>query len=182
MLGLHRCTGFSLVAVSRGSSRCVCVLLIVVSSLVVECGPRGERAQVLWLLGSTAQAQELWNTGFMALACGIFLEQGLNPCLLRCQADSSPLSHQKCPLCPLLNQFFFSLTPFHPLCWLGSNTLFPSIVVPKREHTCVLPKAWYFFSLSKQFKSQLENPLLVSSSTVDMDFSFPYLKLHETAV
>ena len=86
------------------------------------------------------------------------------------------------PPLPSFKSVFFSLTPFHPLCWLGSNTLFPSIVVPKREHTCVLPKAWYFFSLSKQFKSQLENPLLVSSSTVDMDFSFPYLKPHETVV
>ena len=28
-------------------------------------------------------------------ACGIFLDQGLNPCLLLCQVDSLPLSHQE---------------------------------------------------------------------------------------
>ena len=30
-------------------------------------------------------------------ACGIFLDQGSNPCLLRWQADSLPLSHQESP-------------------------------------------------------------------------------------
>ena len=30
-------------------------------------------------------------------ACGIFLDQGSNPCLLHCQADSLPLSHQGSP-------------------------------------------------------------------------------------
>ena len=29
-----------------------------------------------------------------SVACGIFLDQGLNPCLLHWQADSLPLSHQ----------------------------------------------------------------------------------------
>ena len=32
-----------------------------------------------------------------SMACGIFLDQGLNPCLLHWQADSSPLSHQGGP-------------------------------------------------------------------------------------
>ena len=30
-------------------------------------------------------------------ACGIFPDQGLNPCLLHCQADSLPLDHQGSP-------------------------------------------------------------------------------------
>ena len=30
--------------------------------------------------------------------CGIFLDQGLNPCLLCWQLDSLPLSHQGCPM------------------------------------------------------------------------------------
>ena len=33
-------------------------------------------------------------------ACGIFLDQGSNPCILHWQADSLPLSHQGSP-CPL---------------------------------------------------------------------------------
>ena len=36
--------------------------------------------------------------GFSCSAiCGIFLDQGLNPCLLDWQADSLPLIHQKSP-------------------------------------------------------------------------------------
>ena len=32
-----------------------------------------------------------------SVACGILLDQGLNPCLLHWQADSSPVSHQGSP-------------------------------------------------------------------------------------
>ena len=32
-----------------------------------------------------------------SVACGIFLDQGSNPCLLPWRADSSPLSHQRNP-------------------------------------------------------------------------------------
>ena len=32
-----------------------------------------------------------------SMACGIFPDQGLNPCLLHWEADSSPLSHQGSP-------------------------------------------------------------------------------------
>ena len=33
-----------------------------------------------------------------SVACGIFLDQGSNPCLLHWQADSQPLRHQGSPL------------------------------------------------------------------------------------
>ena len=32
-----------------------------------------------------------------SVACGIFLDQGSNPCLLHWQVDSLPLSHQESP-------------------------------------------------------------------------------------
>ena len=48
-------------------------------------------AQELWLPGSKAQAQQC--TGLVACTCGIFLNQGQNPCPLHCQADSYPLYH-----------------------------------------------------------------------------------------
>ena len=35
-------------------------------------------------------------------ACGIFLDQGLNPCLLHGQVDSLPLSHQESPIIAIL--------------------------------------------------------------------------------
>ena len=46
-----------------------------------------------WALG--AQAPLLWCMGSVApTACGIFLDQGSNPCPLRGQADSYPVYHQ----------------------------------------------------------------------------------------
>ena len=49
-------------------------------------------AQELWLPGSKAQAQQLC-TGLVACTCGIFLNQGQNPCPLHCQAESYTLYH-----------------------------------------------------------------------------------------
>ena len=42
-------------------------------------------------------------------ACGIFPDQGSNPCLLHWQADSLPLSHQRSPLWCILNWQYFQL-------------------------------------------------------------------------
>ena len=67
VLGLCCCTGFSLVAV-RG-------LLVAVASLVWSVGCRACRLQWLWCTGSA-------------------VDQESNPCLLHCQVDSLPLSHQ----------------------------------------------------------------------------------------
>ena len=60
------------------------------ASLVVDTGPR-------------AQAQWLWCTGFAA--CGIFLDQGVNPGLLLWQANSVQLSRQRSPKI-LLRKFY----------------------------------------------------------------------------
>ena len=47
----------------------------------------------MWTAGS--RAQQSWCSGLVApWHGGIFLDQGLNLCLLHCQADSLPLSHQ----------------------------------------------------------------------------------------
>ena len=65
------------------------------ASLVAEPGLQGMQASVVWLPGSRSQAQELWLTGLSySLACGILVDQRLNPCLLHCKADSLLLSHQ----------------------------------------------------------------------------------------
>ena len=63
--GLCCGTGFSLVAVSRGCS------------LVAAPGLPLRWVLLLWCKGSSCSA-----------ACGIFLDQGSNLCLLHCQADS----------------------------------------------------------------------------------------------
>ena len=89
MLGIHCSLDFSLVAVIRGYST------VAVASLVAENGLYGEQASVVALLGSEAQAQQLWHTGLVASwNAGIFWDRGLNPCLLHWQADSLPLNHQ----------------------------------------------------------------------------------------
>ena len=56
-------------------------------------------------MGSVAVAQGIKTAGSVAvehglscsMACGLFLDQGLNPCLLPWQVDSLPLSHRGSP-------------------------------------------------------------------------------------
>jgi len=76
MLGLHCCAGFSPAAESRDySPGAVCGLLTAVASLVAVPG--------LQSIGSIVVAHTLG----CSTACGIFPDQGLNPCLLHWQAD-----------------------------------------------------------------------------------------------
>ena len=83
MLGLSYCTGFSLIAASRGYSLdAVCRLVFVVVSLVWEHGLQGT-----WTSAVVA-------SGLSCLAvCGISPDGGLNLCLLNWQVDSLPLSY-----------------------------------------------------------------------------------------
>ena len=105
-LGLHCCVwAFSscgewglLVAAVRG-------LLLAVASLVAELGLQAHGLQQLWLTGSVVVARGLQSAGSVVVAhrlscstaCGIFPDQGLNPCPLHLQADSQPLCHQGSP-------------------------------------------------------------------------------------
>ena len=83
--------GYSLVVVRK--------LLIAVASLVQSTDFRYSGSVVvvpgLQSTGSVVMYQGLISC---PVACGIFLDQGLNPCLLHWQADSLPLSHQGLPL------------------------------------------------------------------------------------
>ena len=93
MLGLHCCTRAFSSCGERG-------LLIAVSSLVVKHG-----FQLLWHVGSVVVAHGLQSAGSAVVmhgptcsaACGIFPDQGSNPCPLHWQADSQPLRHQGNP-------------------------------------------------------------------------------------
>ena len=107
VLGLRRCTGFSLAAASRGSSlAAVCRLLITVASLVVKHGLQGA-----WASGAVTRGLSSCNSRPIehslsscgAWACrsearGVFLDQGLSPCLPHWQAHALSLSHQGSPL------------------------------------------------------------------------------------
>ena len=77
VLGLHYCV--------RAFSNCgdrellfveVCGLLTAVASLVVEHGLQAHGLQQLWRAGSVVVVHGL----SCSKACGIFLDQGLNPC------------------------------------------------------------------------------------------------------
>ena len=104
VLGLHCCMEYSLVAVHK--------LLIAVASLVAEYG--------LWHAGSVVVAPRFWNTcstvGACKLSCpmvcGIFSDQGLNPCFLHWQADSLPLNHHGSPSLAYLQR---KITPWIPV-------------------------------------------------------------------
>ena len=53
-------------------------------------------------------------------ACGIFPDQGLNPCPLLWQVDFYPLCHQGSPLCNFLILYFFVVVLFlkaGAVCW-----------------------------------------------------------------
>ena len=97
VLGLHCSLSFSLFV--------VCQLLIAVASRVVGHRLYSLQASTVVAHGSLSAACGLWSNGSIVVvhrlscstACGIFLDQGSNPCLLHWQADSLLLSHQGSP-------------------------------------------------------------------------------------
>ena len=90
VMGLHCCTCFSLVAASGTFSLVAVHRLLVLQSI-------GSRART-----SVVAVPGLKNTGSPVVAqgltccnaCDIFLDEGLNLCLLHWQTGSLPLSHQ----------------------------------------------------------------------------------------
>ena len=98
----------------------VCGLLIVVASLVAEHRLQACGLQQLQHTGSVVVARGLQSAGSVVVAhgpscsaaCGIFPDQGSNPCPLQWQADSQPLRHQGSPIL-----FFFNGgVIFHCIC------------------------------------------------------------------
>ena len=88
------CADFSLVEVSGGYPSC--------GVLSSHCGGFSCcGAQALGHVGSVVMVPRLWDTGSVVVAyglscsaaCGIFLDEGSNPHLLRWQVDSLSLSH-----------------------------------------------------------------------------------------
>ena len=91
--------GLSLVVASGGhsSSRCA--------------GPSLARPLLLPSTGSRRAGSVIVAHGpSCSVACGIFPDQGSNPCLLHWQADSQPLRHQGSP------SFFFMTEQYYIVC------------------------------------------------------------------
>ena len=99
--------GLSLVAASRAYSSLRCTdfslqwlpLLWSMGSRCTGFSSCSTQPQYLWLAGSVVVAHRL----SCPTACGIFPDQGLNPCPLHWQADSQPLCHQGSPFCNVLD-------------------------------------------------------------------------------
>ena len=80
------CEGFSLVAASGGHSSSRCAGLSLSRPLLLRDTGSRRAGSVVVAHGLSCSA-----------ACGIFPDQGSNPCLLHWQADSQPLCHQGSP-------------------------------------------------------------------------------------
>ena len=78
--------GLSLVAASGGHSSSLCVGLSLSRPLLLRSTGSRRTGSVVVAHGPSCSA-----------ACGIFPDQGLNPCPLHWQADSQPLRHQGSP-------------------------------------------------------------------------------------
>ena len=98
--------GLSLLAASRGRSSSRCAGLSLLRPLLLRStGPR-RAGSVIVAHGPSCSA-----------ACGIFPDQGSNPCPLHWQADSQPLRHQGSPLMFLCeSQNSVLLTVFFLIC------------------------------------------------------------------
>ena len=91
--------GLSLVVASGGHSSTQCAGLSLSWPLLLWSTGSGRAGSVIVAHGPSCSA-----------ACGIFPDQGSNPCPLHWQADSQPLCHQGSPFFLLLNtlrQYFF---------------------------------------------------------------------------
>ena len=78
--------GLSLVAASGGHSSSRCAGLSLSRPLLLRSTGSRRAGSVIVAYGPSCSA-----------ACGIFLDQGSNPCPLHWQADSQPLHHQGSP-------------------------------------------------------------------------------------
>ena len=97
--------GLSLVAASGGHSSSQCAGVSLSRPLLLQSTGSRCAGSVVVAHGPSCSA-----------ACGIFPDQGSNPCPLHWQADSQPLRHQGSPL-----------THFKCLLWLPTEALTPAI-------------------------------------------------------
>ena len=96
--------GLSLVAAGGGHSSSQCAGLSLSRPLLLQSTGSRRAGSVIVAHGSSCSA-----------ACGIFPDQGSNPCPLHWQTDSQPLCHQGSPSYFLWSSSFLHLTP-RPVC------------------------------------------------------------------
>ena len=74
-----------------------------------------------------------------SVACGIFLDQGSNPCPLHWQADSYPLHHQGSPVDPFLSRRTTSPSLHHICNHSHTPCPPPSLLSPRMDSRAPLP-------------------------------------------
>ena len=94
--------GLSLVAASGGHSSSRCAGLSLSRPLLLRSTSSGRAGSVVVAHGPSCSA-----------ACGIFPDQGSNPCPLHWQADSQPVRHQGSPRASIFDQVAKSPAPTH---------------------------------------------------------------------
>ena len=105
----------------------------------------------------TKTLEHMLNSCGSHVACGIFLDQGSNLCLLHWQVDSLPLSYQGSPginfkLTYVLIKFFILYIYDHAISF-ASNNFYPQILSPVRilSRPCPL----HYETLGKYFLPSL---------------------------
>ena len=93
---------------------CSCDVRLLARWLLVSQSP-SRRARGL-SNGGSSRAQRLPRTGCPSAACAISPDQGSNPRLLHCQADSLPLRNQGSPRLSSLTKYFPSFLGHGTLC------------------------------------------------------------------
>ena len=127
MLGLRCCTGFSLDGASGDYSPvAVQELLIAVASLLLSVVGSRHVGSTVAAPGSSSTDSELYVHHCVhglscSMACGIFLDQGSNPCLLHWLADSLTLSPQGSPVFSFLRTLVIELGPHLNPVWPHLN-------------------------------------------------------------
>ena len=125
VLGLRFVQGLSLVVASGGHSSSQCVGLSVSRPLPLR-GTGSRRT------GSAVVA----HGPSCSTACGIFPDQGSNPCPLHWQADSQPLRHQGSPNGGIWYQVTSSLGMGLKGCLSKQISTFSAAKSPKRSPKC----------------------------------------------
>ena len=133
--------GLSLVAASGGHSSSRCAGLSLLQSLLLRSTSSRHAGSVVVAYGPSC-----------SVACGIFPDQGSNPCPLHRQADSQPLRHQGSPLLQILiSSMFLNLsalcvTPFN--CQVTGHSFAYYVY---SACSCIL--FWFFFVYFHPFSS-----------------------------
>ena len=124
---------------------------------IMGSGARG--LQSLRLSGSRTGSVVVAYGLSCSAACGIFLDQGSNPCLLHWQMDSLPLSHQGSPYPQL---FTWHCQPLQRLQTRGTmNEYWVSPLPPPSNMRCFLHPQPFFCKFTLNPKRQVILKLII---------------------